>query len=327
MASKKIKARKVSDAAADVIRAAISPLSADNRLGMLLFITAETIRETTTTVSTKYSPFAPSTSCSGGSCLEETRYTSHSMRNDRTMSTASKNLLLPSVMPSKRLIEAWRSKAPYGNRLNRAQLIGAMRGTALHEAAHAVTHARFGDELRFATILPTKRTAGTVEYTFDHVEHPHHLARAALAGPITDLICGAASGLPTHELALHHADGDLARALHFTDYNGQDIVELFAETATFVSQPHVWGTMVIVADVLLERGKIVGRSLHRLIELARPRGARIVSPSQGRALSLARNRLLDERDRPYFNALLANAIDHILLAPASELAPVASSAA
>jgi hypothetical protein len=44
MASKKIKARKVSDATADVIRAAISPLSADSRLQMLLFIMAETIR-------------------------------------------------------------------------------------------------------------------------------------------------------------------------------------------------------------------------------------------------------------------------------------------
>ena len=44
MASKKIKARNVSDAAADVIRAAISPLSAGNRLQMLLLITAETIR-------------------------------------------------------------------------------------------------------------------------------------------------------------------------------------------------------------------------------------------------------------------------------------------
>jgi hypothetical protein len=44
MATKKIKARKDSDAAADVIRAEISPLSADNRLQLLLFIAAETIR-------------------------------------------------------------------------------------------------------------------------------------------------------------------------------------------------------------------------------------------------------------------------------------------
>jgi hypothetical protein len=195
-----------------------------------------------------------------------------------------------------------------------------MRGTALHEAAHAAAHARFGHDLRLATILPTKRTAGSVEYTFDHVEHPHHLARAALAGPITDLLRGLAGGIPTHELAVHYADGDFARALYFTDYDGEAIVELFAETAAFVAQPHVWGTMVIVADALLERGKIVGRPLHQLIELARPQGARIVSPSQGRALSLARNRLLDERDRPYFNALLANAIDHILLAPVPERA-------
>ena len=117
-----------------------------------------------------------------------------------------------------------------------------MRGTALHEAAHAVAHARFGHDLRFATILPTKRAVGRVEYTFDHVEHPHHLARAALAGPITDLIGAVGSGLPAHELALHYADGDdFARALHFTNYDGEAIVELFAETVAFVSQPHVWG--------------------------------------------------------------------------------------
>ena len=45
MASKKrIPARPVSEAAADVVRAAISPLSAKKRLGLLLFLAAETIR-------------------------------------------------------------------------------------------------------------------------------------------------------------------------------------------------------------------------------------------------------------------------------------------
>jgi hypothetical protein len=45
MSRKKVPARSVSEAAEEVVRAAVSPLSANKRVQLLLFLLAETIRE------------------------------------------------------------------------------------------------------------------------------------------------------------------------------------------------------------------------------------------------------------------------------------------
>ena len=121
------------------------------------------------------------------------------------------------------------------------QVNAILRQTALHEGAHAVAHERFGHALHYGTILPEGESAGQVAYLIQASNHPDDLARAALAGPIADLICALINGCPIPELRLPDDDGDVLGAMRHTGYVGAHMADLIAETTTFVSQARVWG--------------------------------------------------------------------------------------
>jgi hypothetical protein len=220
------------------------------------------------------------------------------------------DFLFPTQAPSRALARAWRRRVPEHSHASTAQVNAILRGVALHEAAHAVTHDRFGHVLRLATIRAGGNSAGRVEYNVDASTHPENRARAALAGPIADMIRLLIHGFPAAELKLSDDDGDVERALRVGGYACKHINDLIAETTTFVSQPRVWGAIVIVADVLLKRGLIEGVGLHALIKEARSQATQRISFSQEKLLSAARNELLNLDDSSYVPALYSTLTRH-----------------
>lgn len=161
--------------------------------------------------------------------------------------------------------------------------IDERRRTAFHEAGHAVADVRGEFIPTHVTIEPNDSRLGASgsAYGWDDTESARKFLVSLCAGLAADLELGG-----DEESARGGANNDLERAEEILEHLAEGTLETWIDAARlFVREPNNWKAIELVAEELLDRGRMLGEEVEILVELA---DGAVTEDEAARALGIAR---------------------------------------